>query len=53
MTTLKKKLIAPITEEATVPNNKITIVGVGQVGIACAISILGKCYLETSTTGKS
>ncbi|XP_032267040.1 L-lactate dehydrogenase B chain-like isoform X2 [Phoca vitulina] len=43
MATLKEKLIAPVAEEeATVPKNKITVVGVGQVGMACAISILGK-----------
>ncbi|ELW66583.1 Ataxin-2 [Tupaia chinensis] len=43
MATLKDKLIAPVAEEeATAPNNKITVVGVGQVGMACAISILGK-----------
>ena len=43
MATLKEKLIAPVAEEeAAVPNNKITVVGVGQVGMACAISILGK-----------
>lgn len=43
MATLKEKLIAPVAkEEAMVPNNKITVVGVGQVGMACAISILGK-----------
>ena len=37
------KLIAPVLEEeGTIPNNKITVVGVGQVGMACAISILGK-----------
>jgi len=46
MATLKEKLIAPVAEEeATVPNNKITVVGVGQVGMACAISILGKITL--------
>ncbi|XP_010135633.1 PREDICTED: L-lactate dehydrogenase B chain isoform X2 [Buceros rhinoceros silvestris] len=42
MATLKDKLIAPIAAGPTVPNNKITVVGVGQVGMACAISILGK-----------
>ncbi|XP_009877975.1 PREDICTED: L-lactate dehydrogenase B chain isoform X2 [Charadrius vociferus] len=42
MATLKEKLITPIAAGATVPNNKITVVGVGQVGMACAISILGK-----------
>uniref|UniRef100_A0A2K5V7M5 L-lactate dehydrogenase n=1 Tax=Macaca fascicularis TaxID=9541 RepID=A0A2K5V7M5_MACFA len=35
MATLKEKLIAPVAEEeATVPNNKITVVGVGQVSLA-------------------
>ncbi|KAJ8786012.1 hypothetical protein J1605_006592 [Eschrichtius robustus] len=47
MATLKEKLIAPVAEEeAMVPNNKITIVGVGQVGMACAISILGKSLTD-------
>ena len=39
----KEKLIAPVAEEeATIPNNKITQVGVGQVGMAYVISILGQ-----------
>ncbi|XP_011823733.1 PREDICTED: L-lactate dehydrogenase B chain-like isoform X2 [Mandrillus leucophaeus] len=47
MATLKEKLIAPVAEEeATVPNNKITVVGVGQVGMTCAISILGKSLAD-------
>ncbi|KAL4687808.1 hypothetical protein H8959_019936 [Pygathrix nigripes] len=47
MATLKEKLIAPVAEEeATVPNNKITVVGVGQVGMACAISILEKSLAD-------
>uniref|UniRef100_A0A2K5E2N9 L-lactate dehydrogenase n=1 Tax=Aotus nancymaae TaxID=37293 RepID=A0A2K5E2N9_AOTNA len=47
MATLKEKLIAPVAEEeTTVPNNKITVVGVGQVGMACAISILGKSLAD-------
>uniref|UniRef100_A0A8C0P4K7 L-lactate dehydrogenase n=1 Tax=Canis lupus familiaris TaxID=9615 RepID=A0A8C0P4K7_CANLF len=46
MATLKEKLIAPVAEEAAIPNNKITIVGVGQVGMACAISILGKSLAD-------
>lgn len=49
MATLKEKLIAPVAEEETgVPNNKITVVGVGQVGMACAISILGKVRFQGS-----
>nr|XP_009939293.1 PREDICTED: L-lactate dehydrogenase B chain isoform X2 [Opisthocomus hoazin] len=42
MATLKEKLMTPIAAGSTVPNNKITVVGVGQVGMACAISVLGK-----------
>ena len=45
--TLKERLIAPVEEEeGTIPNNKITVVGVGQVGMACAISILGKSLTD-------
>uniref|UniRef100_M3YSQ8 L-lactate dehydrogenase B chain n=1 Tax=Mustela putorius furo TaxID=9669 RepID=M3YSQ8_MUSPF len=47
MTTLKEKLIAPvIEEEATIPNNKIIVVGIRQVDMACAFSILGKSLAE-------
>ena len=46
MTTLKEKLMTPVAAGAVIPNNKITIVGVGQVGMACAISILGKVRLK-------
>ncbi|KAB1262553.1 L-lactate dehydrogenase B chain [Camelus dromedarius] len=47
MATLKEKLIAPVAEEeAMVPNNKITVEGVGQVGMACSISILGKSLAD-------
>ncbi|XP_015724692.1 L-lactate dehydrogenase B chain [Coturnix japonica] len=42
MATLKEKLITPVGAESKVPNNKITVVGVGQVGLASAISILCK-----------
>nr|XP_055180684.1 L-lactate dehydrogenase B chain-like isoform X2 [Nyctereutes procyonoides] len=47
MATLKENLIAPVAEEeAAIPNNKITVVGVGQVGMACAISIVGKSLAD-------
>ncbi|XP_028610471.1 L-lactate dehydrogenase B chain-like isoform X2 [Grammomys surdaster] len=47
MGTLKDKLSTPVAEEeAAVLNNKITVVGVGQVGMACAISILGKSLAD-------
>ncbi|XP_065514682.1 L-lactate dehydrogenase B chain-like [Caloenas nicobarica] len=42
MATVKEKLMTPLTAGITVPNNKISIVGSGQVGMASAISILGK-----------
>ncbi|KAM9592447.1 LOW QUALITY PROTEIN: L-lactate dehydrogenase B chain-like [Trichechus inunguis] len=46
MTTLKEKLIAPVEQDTTAPNNKITVVGVGQVGMADAISILRKSLAD-------
>ncbi|XP_056373251.1 L-lactate dehydrogenase B chain-like [Hyla sarda] len=43
MATISEKLFTSTTKEKTaVPKNKITVVGVGQVGMACAISILQK-----------
>ncbi|XP_043844560.1 L-lactate dehydrogenase A chain-like [Dromiciops gliroides] len=41
-TTLKDQLILNVLKEDQVPQNKITVVGVGAVGMACAISILMK-----------
>uniref|UniRef100_A0A8C3JZM4 Lactate/malate dehydrogenase N-terminal domain-containing protein n=1 Tax=Calidris pygmaea TaxID=425635 RepID=A0A8C3JZM4_9CHAR len=45
MSTLKEKLITPVAAGAKVPNTKISIVGAGQVGMACAISVLAKVGL--------
>ena len=42
MATLKYQLIQNLLKEEHVPQNKITVVGVGAVGMACAISILMK-----------
>ena len=43
MATLMEKLIAPVAEEeGKVPNHKITVEAIGQVSMACTISILGK-----------
>lgn len=43
MATVSEKLLSSTTSEKTAaPKNKITVVGVGQVGMACAISILQK-----------
>ncbi|XP_063294048.1 L-lactate dehydrogenase A chain [Pelobates fuscus] len=42
MASMKEKLIHNVVAEQSLPQNKITIVGVGAVGMACAISILQK-----------
>ncbi|XP_076623753.1 L-lactate dehydrogenase isoform X1 [Colletes latitarsis] len=40
MTSLKDKLLSTVIEPISIDRNKISIVGVGQVGMACAFSIL-------------
>ncbi|KAK2585736.1 hypothetical protein KPH14_010347 [Odynerus spinipes] len=40
MTTLKDKLFSTVVEPTSNGKNKVTVVGVGQVGMACAFSIL-------------
>uniref|UniRef100_A0A8C3X5I9 Uncharacterized protein n=1 Tax=Catagonus wagneri TaxID=51154 RepID=A0A8C3X5I9_9CETA len=40
MATLKDQLIQNLLKEEHVPHNKITVVGVGAVGMACAITVL-------------
>uniref|UniRef100_A0A7N5P778 L-lactate dehydrogenase A chain n=1 Tax=Ailuropoda melanoleuca TaxID=9646 RepID=A0A7N5P778_AILME len=42
MATLKDQLIQNLLKEEHTPQNKITVVGVGAVGMTCAISILMK-----------
>ncbi|XP_063802418.1 L-lactate dehydrogenase A chain [Pseudophryne corroboree] len=42
MASTKEKLIKNVLGEAAAPQNKVTIVGVGAVGMACAISVLQK-----------
>nr|XP_034370201.1 L-lactate dehydrogenase A chain-like [Arvicanthis niloticus] len=42
MATLKDQLIVNLLKEEQVPQNKITVAGVGAVGMACAIKILMK-----------
>jgi L-lactate dehydrogenase len=42
MATLKDQLIVNLLKEEQAPQDKITVVGVGAVGMACAISILTK-----------
>ena len=40
MASVKEQLLSTVTEPAVTGHNKITVVGVGQVGMACAFSIL-------------
>lgn len=41
MSSVLQKLISPLASSpAEPPRNKVTVVGVGQVGMACAVSIL-------------
>uniref|UniRef100_UPI00398EA56A L-lactate dehydrogenase B-A chain n=1 Tax=Pristiophorus japonicus TaxID=55135 RepID=UPI00398EA56A len=41
MATVQQKLITPVCQErSNASRNKVTVVGVGQVGMACAVSIL-------------
>ncbi|XP_036025230.1 L-lactate dehydrogenase A-like 6B isoform X1 [Onychomys torridus] len=42
MSTLKGKLIQHISSEEPVLHNKVSIIGTGSVGMACAISIIAK-----------
>lgn len=42
MSTIKEQLIENLIEEDQISERKITIVGTGAVGMACAISILLK-----------
>ncbi|XP_077310723.1 L-lactate dehydrogenase B chain-like [Lithobates pipiens] len=43
MATVQKSLLSSVAKEKTyTPKNKVTIVGVGQVGMACAVSVLLK-----------
>lgn len=39
-TTVKDLMLKKIAEEVTSSGNKVTVVGIGQVGMACAFSVL-------------
>lgn len=46
---VKESLMYEIAEPVSSSGNKVTIVGVGQVGMACAFSILTQvCHKENS-----
>lgn len=47
MSSVLQKLITPLASNASeTPRNKVTVVGVGQVGMACAVSILLRVRLQ-------
>lgn len=49
MSSVLQKLISPLASgPAEPPRNKVTVVGVGQVGMACAISILLRVRLSNT-----
>ncbi|XP_045412961.1 L-lactate dehydrogenase A-like 6B [Lemur catta] len=49
MATVKHELIRNFTSEEAIHHSKISIVGTGSVGMACAISILLKCIPDDNT----
>ncbi|KAI5626946.1 L-lactate dehydrogenase B-A chain, partial [Silurus asotus] len=54
MTSVLQKLITPmINGPLEPPRNKVTVVGVGQVGMACAVSILLQVRLVEISTGST
>lgn len=40
MSGVKERLVSQVAEPLTTSGNKVTVVGIGQVGMACAFSIL-------------
>lgn len=40
MASIKEQLFSEVAESDAQSNNKVTVVGIGQVGMACAFSIL-------------
>lgn len=52
MSTLKEKLMSVVTPPVSTGRNKVTVVGVGQVGMACAFSILTNVSQKISKTAQ-
>lgn len=54
MSSVLQKLITPLASNASeTPRNKVTVVGVGQVGMACAVSILLRVRLQPAELSPS
>ena len=50
MATVREKLLTAVYEEEHTAPSKVTIVGVGQVGMACAYSIMQQVYILKYTS---
>lgn len=53
MASIKERLFAKVADSDTHANNKVTVVGVGQVGLACAFSILTQVCFQPKITNKA
>lgn len=48
MASIKEQLFHEVAESDASPTNKVTVVGIGQVGMACAFSILTQVFIIPS-----
>lgn len=46
MATIKASLFSEVADPGVKSNNKVTVVGIGQVGMACAFSILTQVSIQ-------
>lgn len=46
MASIKEQLFSEVAESDAQSVNKVTVVGIGQVGMACAFSILTQVYFQ-------
>lgn len=49
MATVEQKLLTTVSGAAEPPRNKVTVVGVGQVGMACAMSIILRVRVQPTS----
>lgn len=48
MAEIKEKLFSEVAEGDPTSTNKVTVVGIGQVGMACAFSILTQVFIRSN-----
>lgn len=46
MASIKEQLLSEVAESDACSTNKVTVVGIGQVGMACAFSILTQVFIS-------